>query len=251
MPGVKLGVQLCQQHCTLDQLRRAWCGADELGLDSVFLWDHFAPLSGDPQGGSFEPWTLLSAMAVETERIALGTLVSAIPFRPPDLLADMARNVSLLSDGRLVLGVGAGWYERDFVECELEHGTTSSRLRRLEDGVRRIARRLDRIAPPPPAPIRLLIGGGGTGTTLRIVAQHADIWNCIEPPDRFADKNRALDAWCQRVGRDPRTVERTVAIGIDQLAFYDDYVTAGATHVIVGLEAPFDLTPVVELRNRR
>jgi probable F420-dependent oxidoreductase len=241
-----VGVQLHPQ-ASVEALRAAWKGADDLGVDSVWVWDHFFPLYGDPNGPHFEAYTLLGAMAAETRHARIGALVTCNSYRNPSLLADMARTLDHLSDGRFVLGLGAGWFERDYAEYGYEFGTPASRLRALADALPVIMDRLGRLEPPPRGPLPILIGGGGEKVTLRLVAEHADGWNAFGPPEQYAHKNRVLDEWCERVDRKPAQIERTVAISPGEIGDADAYLAAGAEHIIVMLRPPFDLAPVEQL----
>ena len=220
MTAPKIGVQLHPQATTTDELRRAWRAADEMGVDSIWVWDHFYPLYGDPEAAHFEAYTLL---------------------------ADMARTIDHLSGGRFTLGIGSGWFERDYDEYGFEFGTAIERLHKLRDALPRIKDRLGKLTPGPVGPLPILIGGSGEKVTLRLVAEHADGWNAFGPPESFAAKGAILDEWCAKVGRAPKTIERTVAIRPDEIDRLDDYVAAGADHLIVMLGSPFDLDPVSRL----
>lgn len=247
MATFKVGLQLHPQHCTIDDLRRTWRAADEMGVDTIFVWDHFFPLYGDPDGPHFQGWPILAAIACETKHARFGTLVTCIPYRNPDLLADMARTVDHLSGGRAILGIGAGWFQRDFDEYGYEFGTVGSRLRGLEAALPRIKARLAGLNPPPLGPMPILIGGGGEKVTLRLVAEHADMWNSFGPPENFADKNAVLNEWCERVGRDPAAIERTCSIDAEDVQQFREFLDAGAEHLIMRGRAPFDLEPLERL----
>lgn len=243
---MKFGVQLCQQHADVAELRRAWRDADA-HLDSIWLWDHFFPLTGAPDGKHFEGWTLLAAMAADTSRALIGPLVTPPAFRNPHLLADMARTIDHVSGGRFVLGMGAGWFERDYREYGYPFATAADRADDLADTVPRVRGRLARLVPPPIGRLPLLIGGGGERKLLPLAAREADIWNCIEDPGTFARKSRLLDEECHRIGRPPAEIERSVAVGAEDLHRWREFEDAGAEHFIVGLLAPYDVAAVAEV----
>ena len=243
MAGVRIGVQFAQQHTTIDELRTAWQTADEVGVDSIWLWDHFFPLYADADGNHFEAYSLLGALAVDTSGARFGAMVTCYPYRNPNLLADMARTIHVMSGGRFILGLGSGWFERDFREYGYEFGTAASRLRALDHGLPVIKARLAELRPPG-EDMPILIGGGGEQVTLRLVAEHADAWNSFGPPASFRHKNEVLDEWCADVGRDPADIERTVAIRPDEIDAIDAYRDAGAEHVIVMMGPPYDLDSV-------
>lgn len=247
-----VGVQLHPQHCSIDDLRSAWKSADEAGLDSIWTWDHFFPLYGEPDGDHFEGWSLLAAMAADTERAKLGLLVSCNSYRNPEMAADMTRTIDHIAGGRVYFGIGSGWFERDYTEYGYDFGTAGGRLTDLADALPRIRTRLDSLKPSPVGDLPILIGGGGEKRTLKYTAQFADAHNTFGPPEVYAHKMAVLDQWCAEVGRDPSEIERTVAIDASdqQLGWAEDLVAAGASHVIVMIGAPFDLDPVLALRER-
>lgn len=248
MARFKVGVQLEPQHCAVADLRRAWRDLDTLGIDSIWTWDHFFPLHGDRDGTHYEGWTLLTTAACDTRRAALGILVSCNSYRSPDLLADIARTADHVSGGRVILGVGAGWFERDYREYGFEFGTEATRVAALAENLPRLRARLGKLNPPPMGPMPICIGAEGERVMLRLVAQHADIWNGFGPVETFLHKNRVLDEWCERVGRDPADVERSVTLtGRDDLDRIDEFLEAGAQHLILPLGAPFDTAPVGRL----
>jgi probable F420-dependent oxidoreductase len=225
-------------------MRDAWRAADALGVDTITTWDHFAPLTGDPGGTHFECWSLLAVMAVDTARAPIGSLVSAIGYRNPDLLADIARTVDHLSNGRLILGVGAGNSERDHREYGIPWGEPPERLRALRDGVQRIKTRLAILNPAPVGKLPIMIAGGGERVTLRLVAQYADLSNTPGAPDVLRHKNAVIDEWCVKYGRDPAEIERTCNIPVSSVERIEDWVAAGAQRVQIQLDHPFDMAPV-------
>lgn len=239
-----VGVWLAPQHTSVDRMRTAWCRAEELGVDSIWLWDHFFPLTGDPDGTHFEAWTLLAALAADTRRATVGPLVTNYALRNPDLLADMARTVDHISGGRLVLGMGAGWVERDHQEYGYPWPSGRQRAEELEAAVLRVRARLGKLNPAPLGRIPLLIGGDGRRILLRTAAQYADQWNTMAW--RFVDSSACLDEWCEKVGRDPASIERSCFITeeshLDQVGAL---VAAGASQVILQWHDPFD-TALVE-----
>ncbi|NUP52281.1 MAG: LLM class F420-dependent oxidoreductase [Catenulispora sp.] len=246
MGRFKVGVQIRPQHTDITALRQAWERADALGVDAIFTWDHFYPLSGDPEGTHFEGSALLAAMAVTTAQARFGMLVYCNSYRNPELLADMSRTVNQLSGGRHILGIGAGWFQRDYDEYGYEFGTAPDRLRALRDALPRIKERLGKLKPADPD-LPILIGGGGEKVTLRLVAQYADMWNTFGPVDNFAHKNRVLNEWCAKIGRDPKAVERTVMINDSEIDDYQSYLDAGADHIILGSDYPFEMDNVKRL----
>lgn len=225
-------------------MRTAWKAADELGVDTITTWDHFHPLQGDPAGTHFECWSLLAAMACDTKHAQIGSLVCAINYRNPELLADIARTVDHISGGRVILGVGAGNSERDHVDFGYGFPSAPERLRALRDALPRIKERLKKLNPPPMGPLPIMIGGGGEQVTLKLTAQYADLWNGGGAPDVLRHKNQVLDDWCAKIGRDPKEIERTSNIAVTAIDRIDEYVEAGAQRLQIQWDHPFDLKPI-------
>ncbi|GAB3122595.1 LLM class F420-dependent oxidoreductase [Glaciibacter psychrotolerans] len=244
---VRLGVQIAPQHASYATIRTAVAGVEALGVDVVFNWDHFFPLSGEPDGLHFESWSLLAAWAEQTTTIQLGALVNCNSYRNADLQADMARTIDHISGGRFLFGTGAGWFERDYDEYGYEFGTPGTRLDALESDLQRIEARWARLNPPPTRDIPILIGGGGEKKTLRIVAKHADIWHSFSTPDVMKHKLGVLDGWCAKVGRDMSDIEISTELRSRTTDEADALYDLGTRLFTLGLSGPhYDLSPVVD-----
>jgi probable F420-dependent oxidoreductase len=209
---VRIALQLQPQHMDYATIRRSVTEAEQMGVDIVFNWDHFYPLYGEPEGKHFECWTMLGAWAEQTSRVEIGALVTCNSYRNPELLADMARTVDNISGGRLILGIGAGWFEKDYQEYGYEFGTAGSRLADLAESLPRIESRFAKLNPPPTRDIPVLIGGGGEKKTLRMVAQHADIWHSFADAETLERKVGILRQHCADVGRDPAEIEISTGV---------------------------------------
>jgi probable F420-dependent oxidoreductase len=207
-----VGFQLQPQHADYATIRRTAAEAEEIGVDILFNWDHFYPLYGEADGQHFECWTMLGAWAEATSRVEIGALVTCNSYRNPELIADMSRTVDHISDGRLILGIGSGWFERDYDEYGYEFGTAGGRLDDLAEALPRIEKRFGQLNPAPTRKIPVLIGGGGEKKTLKLVAKHADIWHTFGDPEVIGRKAGILDQHCADVGRDPSEIERSAGV---------------------------------------
>jgi alkanesulfonate monooxygenase SsuD/methylene tetrahydromethanopterin reductase-like flavin-dependent oxidoreductase (luciferase family) len=197
---------------TWDEVRTLWRHADQGGWDAACVTDHFMPNTDDRVGDTLECWTTLAALAAETSRLRVGTIVSGNTYRHPALLAKMAANVDIISRGRLICGLGAGWQENEHRAWTESKASYKGRYYQLQD------------APLMPKPVQqpypeLMIGGGGEKVTLRIAARHADHWNVWGGPATLTHKGRILDQHCAAVGRDPKTILRSAVM---VLGFTDD-----------------------------
>jgi alkanesulfonate monooxygenase SsuD/methylene tetrahydromethanopterin reductase-like flavin-dependent oxidoreductase (luciferase family) len=227
---VTIGAMIVPQNGAMAAMRRAWLEAEALGVDRIYTSDHFfAPTPADmeaahrkagdipassaagsvqihvpenPDSPIFESMSIQAAMAVTTTRAEIGCMVMAAPYRNANLLADMARTIDHLSNGRFVLGIGAGWHRRDFDEYGFVFGTVATRLRNLEHDLDTIRARWKKLNPPPLRKIPIIFGGGGEKVSLRIAAVHADEWHYAGTPERLKQKSAVLDEWCVKVGRD-------------------------------------------------
>ena len=240
--------------------RQAVLDAEKLGMDAIFGYDHFhRPLmDGDrarieliaesPEVNNFESWTALASWGELTTRCEIGLLVTAVSYRNPDLLADMARTVDHISHGRLILGLGAGWYEKDYTLYGYDFGTLASRMALFGEALARIEHRLQNLFPPPTRPIPILVGGSGEHKTLPLVGRYAHIWHSSLDPATFQRKNALVSQYASAAGRDDGEIERAVAWSDPKTA--DALLDQGATLFTIEI-APkggrYDLTQLEEL----
>jgi probable F420-dependent oxidoreductase len=240
---IRIGLQIQPQHAEYAAIRQTVQRAEDLGVDVIFNWDHFYPLYGDPEGKHFECWTMLGAWAEQTTRVQIGALVTCNSYRNPELLADMARTVDHMSNGRLILGIGSGWFEKDYDEYGYDFGTAGGRLNDLAESLPRIESRWAKLNPAPTRKIPVLIGGGGEKKTLRLVARHADMWHSFSDLETLKRKSAILDGHCTEIGRDPSEIERSVGTPDgDPAEVGPPLLEAGATLFTVGVGGPeYDL----------
>jgi probable F420-dependent oxidoreductase len=242
---VRLGVQIAPQHADYTSIRNTVSAIEALGVDIAFNWDHFFPLSGDPEGLHFESWTLLAAWAEQTSVIEMGALVNCNSYRNADLQADMARTIDHISGGRFIFGTGSGWFERDYDEYGYDFGTVGSRLNALAEDLPKVEARWAKLNPAPVRDIPVLIGGGGEKKTLRIVAEHADIWHSFSDPDVLSHKLGVLGNWCETVGRDINEIEISTELRGKSTDEADALYELGTTMFTLGISGPaYDLAPV-------
>jgi probable F420-dependent oxidoreductase len=242
---IRIGVQIAPQHASYQQIRDTVVELEQLGVDVLFNWDHFYPLSGEPDGLHFEGWSMLAAWAEQTTDVEFGCLVTCNSYRNADLLADMARTVDHISakggkPGRLIFGIGSGWFERDYLEYGYDFGATPGvRLDALAESLPRIEARWAKLNPAPTRDIPVLIGGGGEKKTLRIVAQHANIWHSFSDLETLNRKKAILAEHCAAVGRDVDDITLSVEFGRhDPKAVGDGFVDAGVRLFTVGITGP-------------
>ncbi len=242
---IRIAAQLHPQHGDIHRLLAAASNAEDLGYDIVYNWDHFFPLYGEPDGPHFEAMAVLAAWATRTTTVELGTLVTCAAYRNPDLLADAIRTVDHIAGGRAILGLGAGWFKRDFEEYGYPFGSRASRIDRLGADLPRIRSRLAALKPPPLRDIPIVIGGTGPRRTLRLVAEYADGWHAMFPSaaQEVVDAVAALERHCADVRRDPAEIERGVGVEPDDLNRFlaveaDALVDLGFTQFTLGFSGP-------------
>src|SRR6185436_2465451 len=214
-----------------------WRHLDATGWDAACVTDHFMPNTKDRVGDTLECWTALAALAAETRRMRVGTIVSGNTYRHPAVLAKMATNIDIISGGRLICGMGAGWQDNEHTAYDIPFYTVGERLARLDEACQMLKLlwtqqkstwkgkyyALDD-APHDPKPVQkpypeLMVGGGGEKVTLKIAAKHADHWNVWGGPNTLAAKGKILEGHCATVGRDPKTILRSAVM---VLAMTDD-----------------------------
>ena len=210
----KLGVMIeGQEGLNWERWRHICQDADTLGFDALRRSEHFISVFGEEGRDCIECWTSLALAAEWTKRIEIGPMVSPMTFRVPSLLARTATAVDLLAGGRLILGVGAGWYEREHVENGIPFRTLKERFDLLEDGINTIRETWRRADPKPPrdGSIPLLMGGRGEKRAMPMMAREAAEWNVgFDGADMYRHQSKVFDDCCRAIGRDPRTVRRSV-----------------------------------------
>ncbi|HET7677792.1 MAG TPA: TIGR03560 family F420-dependent LLM class oxidoreductase [Candidatus Limnocylindrales bacterium] len=229
---IRIGAAFWLQRTGWPELRDAALACEAAGFDSLWADDHLLSDEGDWRDAKLEGWSVLAAWAVLTERIRLGLLVGANTFRSPGLTAKLATTLDHLSGGRAILGLGAGWFEREHDAYGLDFGASMGEridrlaeslgiMRRLLDGERfshegRFYRLHDALCAPAPIQPRLpvLVGGSGPRKTLPLVARLADIWNTKGTPTEVAASDQLLRAECAALGRDPEAIERSVYLTV-------------------------------------
>lgn len=235
---VRIGVQIAPQHAPYAAIRDTVTELEQLGVDIIFNWDHFFPLSGPRDGLHFESWTMLGAWAEQTSRVEFGCLVNCNSYRNANLQADMARTLDHISDGRFIFGTGAGWFERDYDEYGYEFGTAGSRIAALGDALPVITDRWSKLNPPPTRKIPIMIGGGGVKKTLRVVAEHADIWHSFSSPEVLTEKLEILRGHGDAVGRDVSEIEISTELRGRDEATAEELLALGTTMFTLGITGP-------------
>jgi len=246
----RIGFQVWGQFTTWPELAATARDIERLGFDSLWANDHLFPAAGlgaqSPEGiagGFLEGWMTAAGFALVTERIPVGVLVSGAGYRNAGLLVKQATALDHLSGGRALLGLGAGWHQRDHRAFGFELPPVKERLDRLDEQSAAVRALLDGHAvtmegawvrmdhavndPPPIGRLPLLIGGSGEKRTLRIVARDADAWNGEGTPDEWARRSAILDGHCAAIGRDPAAIRRTA--GVAMLHIRDTHAEAKAS----------------------
>jgi len=266
---VRFGVQTHPQNVAYKDLLQTWQEIDELGFDTAFVFDHFIPIYSDANGPCLEGWTLLSALAAQTKQVKVGVLVTGNTYRNPALLAKMAATVDHVSNGRLILGMGAGWFALEHTAYGIPFSTAGGRAKQLVEAVEVVNLLFTqersnftgkyyqlKDAPFAPKTVQkphppILIGGMGPKRIQPLVARHGDIWNFFVrdgDPQEAKQINAKFDEICRKVGRDPAQVERSISLRPPQLSGTTEevhgriqaLVDAGVQHFIISLPAPYD-----------
>ncbi|BBZ26119.1 monooxygenase [Mycolicibacterium madagascariense] len=265
------GIATAPQQVDYADLLRVWREADEIPqIEHAWLFDHLLPIAGDLDGPIFEGWTLLSAMAAQTQRLRLGLLVTSNRFRPPAMLAKIAATVDVVSGGRLVFGIGAGsrpsnpMARREYEANGLPYHDFSHSVEALDEALSVIRRLWTEDRPfdfdgthvslrgafgnPKPAqrPHPPILIGGRSAAVLRLVAKHAELWNVPGGDiDDVRQRSALLDRYCADLGRDPASVTRSIHLSVSYdepgrtRAAIAEALDAGFGHVTLGLPSPY------------
>lgn len=235
MAKLVFGLHTGPQNCSYSELVQLWQYADSAGFHWISIWDHFYPAMLTPEdamGSCFEAVSIMTALAKETRRARVGCLVFCMAYRHPAVLANALATLDHISGGRVEAGLGAGWSQIEFDAYGIPFLPIRDRLDQLEEGIQVIRSLLtqpvsnfegkhyrlrDARCEPKPvqAHLRLWVGGMGERRLLRIAAQYADGWNVpFIGPELYAQKNRVLTQWCERIVRPPEEITRTVNLGL-------------------------------------
>jgi alkanesulfonate monooxygenase SsuD/methylene tetrahydromethanopterin reductase-like flavin-dependent oxidoreductase (luciferase family) len=265
------GIATAPQQVSYDDVLRVWREADTIPqIEHAWLFDHLMPIGGDPDGPIFEGWTLLSAMAAQTERLRLGLLVTSNRFRPPAMLAKIATTVDVVSGGRLDFGIGAGsrpshpLARREYEAHGLPYDDFAHSVGSLAEACTVIRRLWTEEKPfdfdgsyvhltgafgnpkPVQRPHPPIVIGGRAAATLRVVAEHADVWNIPGGDiDDAVSRSALLDRFCAEIGRDPASITRSMHLPVsyDHPGTTRDAIAeatgAGFGHIVLGLASPF------------
>ncbi|CAN5786473.1 LLM class F420-dependent oxidoreductase [soil metagenome] len=231
--ALQFGVVTGQHQLSWQQLVEQWQMADTWGFDSAWLFDHFMALYGDPDGPCLETSTLLSALALKTSRLKVGVLVYCNTHRHPAILAKEIVTVDHISDGRAILGIGAGWNEREHNAYSIPFPSPGDRVDMLDEALEIMAslfteRRTTFTgnhyqltdAPFSPKPLQAhlpVLIGGERPRMLRVIARHADLWDTSRPPERLQEGLREIANHCAEFGRDPTEIKVSSHFGADRL----------------------------------
>jgi F420-dependent oxidoreductase-like protein len=253
---VSYAIKTPPQHGTWAEFLAVWRAADDIDVfESGWTMDHFYPLTPPFEGPHLESWAVLAAMAQATKRLRLGCMVNGMHYRHPAITANAAATLDHISGGRFVLGLGAGWYERESSAYGIELGTLRQRFDRLDEGVEVIVSLLGnetttfdgryfqldaaRCEPKPvQAKLPIAIGGSGPTRTLRTAARWADHWDMVgaSDPDAWMRADKVLTAHCADIGRDPSEIRRSVHVMWPAEADPSELADRAASFAEVGVE---------------
>lgn len=224
---VKFGVQLWQEEFGFDELKKAWRKVEDMGYDSAWLYDHFYPMFNQTSRYILEPWTVLPSLAAETTHLRLGVLVTCNSYRFPPVLAKIAASVDVMSRGRLEFGIGAGWYENEYIAYGISFPDIKTRIEQLAESIEIIKRIwteeradfrgeyynvIDLFSYPKPVqkPHPPIWIGGKDSRLLRVVSQHADYANFAQcSVEELSQRLAVLKRYCHQVGRNFEEIQKT------------------------------------------